>query len=523
MPLTLTLRFPTGRYVAASTSNRDELEWPPHPARLLLGLLATHYRRGGPSAERAALQWLCEQPPPELFLPPDHLCTPETMSGVFVPQNPSEAKSLSHPRKARSFPSMLLPEDQPLIAFHWPQAEPDAVVRESLRLLVADLARLGHSSSLVAAEITDTLPAGEMDHLQPLAEDSPSSPDHRLRVGWPGLLDSAEQAYAAAERENELLAAFQRRDQAAERSRPLTKFEASPRGRYDPRHITAGYLRQTPKDARKGPWENSLFVLRRTGGDRIGLPSIWQIATVLHKAMLDHWTRAHPHTRPPSWISGHQPGEGHTAPSSANHLAILPLAHVDHIHADGRLLGLGLAFPTADEIGLTRQELRQQWRAMLIALLDEGRLTLTPKDQAWSLELEPDDGSSGRSLLPSTWCRPARTWKSVTPIILDRHPKPHFKKDPAAWAASCQAILSEACHRIGLPIPESIHVSPYSPVPGVPPASAFVAPERRPNRPARFHIHAVLHFPEQVSGPLMLGAGRFRGYGLLKPAPYSLP
>lgn len=31
MPLTLSLQFPTGRYVAASWGDKDEVEWPPIP------------------------------------------------------------------------------------------------------------------------------------------------------------------------------------------------------------------------------------------------------------------------------------------------------------------------------------------------------------------------------------------------------------------------------------------------------------------------------------------------------------
>jgi CRISPR-associated protein Csb2 len=523
MPLILSLRFPTERYVAASTTNRDELEWPPHPARLMLGLLATHYRSGGPPEERAALQWLCEQGAPDLYLPPEDRCTPETLSGVFVPQNPTEAKSIQHPRKARTFPSLLLPEDQAFILLHWPDAEPDSSIRACLDGLLRGLARFGHSSSLVAGEITDSIPRGEWRHLRPVSPDDPAPADCRLRIPWSGLLTSAEEVYEAAERENELIAALERRDRAEERGRPLTKFEASSRGRYDPRHVTAGYREKLPESPISSPWENTLFVFQRDGGDRLGLSSTWQLTATLHQTMLDRWCRRYPDTPVPSWISGHRAGEGKTAPSSDCHLAIIPMANLDHAHADGRLLGIGIGFPRADRIGLDRQQLRLQWRKMLVALLDEGRLELSPKDRAWTFALVPDDGSSGRTALRSaTWTRPAKVWHSVTPVILDRHPKPSFEKNPEAWEESCRAIIADACRRTGLPVPEKILVSPYSPVLGAPPAPAFIAPASRPGRPARFHLHACLWFAEEITGPVLLGAGRFRGYGLFKPA-HSTP
>jgi CRISPR-associated protein Csb2 len=164
-------------------------------------------------------------------------------------------------------------------------------------------------------------------------------------------------------------------------------------------------------------------------------------------------------------------------------------------------------------------DFRIQWRQALASLLDEsGEVTLTPPDKAWTIHLAPEESPDpSLALQPSRWTKPSLKWQTVTPIILDRHPKPHFGKDPVAWQASCVNIISEACQRIGLPIPERIDVSPHSTLPGVPSARAFAAPTARSGRPPRFHIHASIQFSEPVEGPLLLGAGRYRGYGLCLP------
>lgn len=521
MAFTLSLRFPAERYVAAGMARKDEVEWPPHPARLLLGLLATHYRGDAAAEERRALQWLSEQPPPHILLPSEANCSRENMDGVFVPQNPTEAKDTKHPRKPRCFPSIVFPPDQSEIFFHWPDSVPEQSDRECLASLATRLPRFGHSSSLVLAQVMDTLPEGdEWTRLVPLPEDSIENPQYRLRVPWPGLLSSAESAFAASERDAEFALALERRDASERKGKPLTKFEASPRGRFDARHISRGYVAETAATTGRGHWEGGFVALRQTGGERLGLETTWQLTTALHKALLDRWTRANPSESVPPWISGHAAGSGTTLPSQVCHLAMFPLPHVGHIHAKGHLLGIGFAVPNSDAAGIDRQTMRQQWRMMLAALFGSGPLELSPADRAWTIQLLPEEGGSGNSgLTPATWIRPARIWTSVTPVVLDRHPKPSFEKDPEAWLESCRSILAEACQRIGLPSPEEIQPSPYSPLAGVPPAPSFKAPAPRPGRPARFHIHAAIRFPCEISGPVLLGAGRYRGYGLFRPSP----
>jgi CRISPR-associated protein Csb2 len=521
MPLTLSLQFPAGRYVAASWGNRDEVEWPPHPARLCLALIDVLHKCGNADQSRDALAWLFRQPPPAIVIPARHLAEEQLLDGIFVPQNPSVAEGIKHPRKQRSFPAVFLDSDAPTVFFHWPKAEMTAQLKDSLSLLVASLPRFGHSSSLVVASVSqDSPPLGDDWRLIiPFDLDNPGSPEFRLRINWDGLLESTEAAYDAKGREEEMAKLIHK---AALSAKPGTYLRpaASPRGRHDPRHHWHGYTEDLEAPPVRTPWDKRILILRQIGGDRMGLSSIWQITQVFHKALLDRWGRNSTLGPIPSWLSGHHSGPSGkpTGPVDACHLSIFPLAFVGSSHATGHLLGLGIAVPRPEDINVDPATFRIQWRQALACLLADGELELCPPDRAWSLRVIPEESPDPKlALRPSRWTRPTTAWTSITPIILERHPKPHFDKDPVAWRKSCEAIIADACSRLGLPRPERVEVSPHSPISGVPPAFAFAAPAARSGRPRRFHVHATLQFAKPIEGPLLLGAGRYRGYGLCLP------
>ena len=117
------------------------------------------------------------------------------------------------------------------------------------------------------------------------------------------------------------------------------------------------------------------------------------------------------------------------------------------------------------------------------------------------------------ALRAACWSRGSRRWASVTPIALDRLP-PRCRKDHDAWAAE---QLGLACERIGLPRPESVRVLPVSRFTGAPTCREFPPLFRRTDGGARWHVHAEVAFAVAVMGPVLLGAGRYRGYGLCRP------
>jgi CRISPR-associated protein Csb2 len=103
-------------------------------------------------------------------------------------------------------------------------------------------------------------------------------------------------------------------------------------------------------------------------------------------------------------------------------------------------------------------------------------------------------------------------------VLLDRFP---HGGDPTEEAR----ILAAACTNIGLDEPESLEIHKHSAVrqgPSAYPARgvahrvdwSFPRGSKLANRPRR---HVVLRFAEPVSGPVVLGAGRYHGFGLCLP------
>jgi CRISPR-associated protein Csb2 len=135
---------------------------------------------------------------------------------------------------------------------------------------------------------------------------------------------------------------------------------------------------------------------------------------------------------------------------------------------------------------------------------------------ALSPTFEPPDR---RSLDPAVYTEPARSFATVTPIVLDRH----LKADGPARAAEIAAQIAAASRNIGLPAPDVIVPGKHSAIEGAPPARPsgrapswmrWQLPVSLASRPL---THAVMRFPEPVEGPLILGAGRHVGLGFCRP------
>ena len=204
-----------------------------------------------------------------------------------------------------------------------------------------------------------------------------------------------------------------------------------------------------------------------------------------------------------SALSGHD-AEG--APLEDPHLAFLPLGFVSHNHADGHLLGMAVALPR----DLSATDRRAVVRALgRVRQLNLGRLGV------WRLETVAESRPPW-ALHPEGWtAHPsgATDWSTVTPVAFDRHPK---AKGRAAYRDEVAAMLRRCCSRVGLPEPRVIVASPVSSHAGVPPAHAFPRLERKDGS-LRRHTHCILVFESPVCGPMVLGAGRYRGYGFCRP------
>jgi CRISPR-associated protein Csb2 len=158
----------------------------------------------------------------------------------------------------------------------------------------------------------------------------------------------------------------------------------------------------------------------------------------------------------------------------------------------------------------------------------------------WTI-IKRDWAEPRKGLKPETWSgHPdgSQTWASVTPVVLDGFPKEDRLRDPSVWNSEVIAMLARACQRVGLPEPESVDFDTTSWHQGSPRAAVkrrllrghrqvaytsaglgdgFPPYPAKPATGIRPQFHVWLRFAEPVVGPVVLGAGRFLGYGLCKP------
>ncbi len=244
------------------------------------------------------------------------------------------------------------------------------------------------------------------------------------------------------------------------------------------------------------------FIVLCIKGKRVSLPTTLKLTAAL-RGLLMTCSSSQP---PPEWFSGHR-SDG--TPSTAPHIALVPLPFVGAEHADGRIMGLGLILPAKLDPHDAKNCLETFLHDPATGLPHQHTLF----DGQWFesiLELETRERPP-KNLIPHTWTKPSRVWASVTPVVLNRHFSGEDKFQRATES------VKDACEHIGLPQPREVLLSPVSMVEGVPPARNYPKLIRKKDNGKQSHNHAIIVFDEPVNGPVLIGAGRFRGYGLCRP------
>lgn len=538
----------TGRYVATAHHDRREHEWPPHPARLFSALVATWADSDEPDpAQRLVLEWLERQDPPEITASQDGDVAVRRAVSIFVPVNDasvvagaqyraragrladffdqyeneleSSGGELTHSaerlrdkidkersveslvasagktnpdsavqllpdgriKQERHFPSVV-PAD-PRVVYRW-DAEPDASTRAALDGLLVGVTRIGHSSSLVTCRLTD------------------DAPESTLRPGAGSLvLRCAQRGQLAA-----LEAEHQRHEGVHPRALPFVGV----------RYAEPSEVGDSSSTAVRPDNAGSLVVFEIPVEQR-RFPTIRtvELTEALRGAIFHHADDL-----PPEGLSGHLP-DGR--PSRYPHVAFLALPNIGHDYADGRIMGLAAMLPAS----LPEDAVQAAYRAIgaweQAGPRDRCRLTLGGGQVIDLRRRQPPFELS--TLRAGTWSRPSSEWISATPIALPKNPGRLTSGSPAArakaWTAAEEQVR-QSCLHVGLPEPAAIAVSLDSLIPGVRSAGqypAFVQGTRRGDGVRRRLVHAAVRFDQDVSGPLVLGSGRFLGLGLMRPVP----
>ncbi len=540
---------------AADGAKKERVEWPPHPDRIFMAISASWFETGQSEQEKETIEWLERLPSPSIAATKAEYRrelkdgTPVT---CYVPVNDTglskklpdtcnlgrlKESGLSlvpehRPRQPRKFP-IAIPHI-PIVYLVWNEEIPQRYLAP-LTSLCSKVISVGHSSSFVQMWVTEQPPFPNLVPVEGVAL-------HRLRVFGPGRLEYLKTRCNKNEviRHRELtatLTSLQERKKEIDRKRKealkglksTDKKQAEVPFRHELEAIDddlatcakeiKAFEGRTPSSLRPEPglWQGyahpskpslpdnskSLFderlVIMNISGKRLNLTSTLKLTEAIRGSLLS----ACPEPIP-EWLSGHrQDGSRSLTP----HLAFFPLPFVGRVHADSRIMGAALVLPRIIDK-------KEAGRTIDSWLRDDNGLPRQIKlfNGNWlecSMELETRE-SPPWNLRCDPWVGPSRMWASVTPIVLDRH---FNGKNKWEWAAS---IVQDACERIGLPRPEKVLLHPVSLVEGVPHSREFPPINRKSDNGRMYHCHAVILFSERVNGPVLVGAGRFRGYGLCR-------
>lgn len=462
--LVLRVTYLTGRVYSAVFEDGDDKavpEWPPHPSRLFSALVASWGEGGAEEDLIPALEWLEVQGAPTIYA---GSCSRRKLVKTFVPVNDSALPPEIRSRKARTFPSATL--SHPDIYFVW-DVQAGTEMLSALDRILNRASSLGHSSSLVAMEIVDEVPAGEW------------------RVWVPGTANGTRLRIPYAGRLRDLIERYKR-------------FEKDPNKIHRPSAGRTLLYGPPPKveDATPRSIFDRMIVLRRKEGPRGSLRSTLSVTSALRGAIMKFAPQP-----PPEYLSGHSPESTPENPlrTERPHVAVVPLPRVGDVYADGDLMGVAVLLPrtlTPEERGVCWsvangvRELGMDWGKWIVAVTDAEE--------------------RHRALLPGTWVDPNRLWSTVTPFVFDRYPKEPYGEE-------AKGIVRGAMARIGLPEPCEVDLHYNAWHIGVPKASAFPPAAARPGRPQRFHCHVWARFERRIAGPVIAGAGRYYGYGLFRP------
>lgn len=465
------VRFVADVFAATDASGRAE--WPPHPARLLYAAVdAAGADASEPEAR--ALRWLAKQPAPSISCPEPFVRAAEPKP--YMPSVPKQLEGLTPPRtNDRPFPEVVLPDGREDVVFGFDKHWPEVLVADIDRLL-ARVRRLGTHRSPCVVDLVRTVP-------QPAWVPKPHYvPDNHpevcwLRWGYEGIVDDLRQEWR----------------KRCDRGRLQAEFAREPMKAKQVAYVPAKHAREPQR--REGIVENF-----RLAGDRFYARHAVHIVTAVRVALNETTggTLASVH--------GHAP-DGRAAKNEPR-VGVIPLIDAGYEWSDGRIIGVGFVIPPALEYdthlllgleALRRRPIRVPGRsAARSAVLEE-------RDDAWTLN-------------PERWTRPSRRWATVTPIVNNGFPGGGGSRLRPSGSGKVAKKVGRMLMQAAPAASGSFELSPESLMRGVSPSWEFTAPE---HRRWSWRMHLQVDFDQLVAGPLLVGPGRWQGWGLLAPVPKS--
>ncbi len=443
----------------AVTGRLTRGEWPPSPTRLFAALVAADgTRQASRVTDGHELIWLegLRAPAIHAQLEPWH----QVLQSRFVVAHGGRTNRTHQEYPAREGalhrPGVRVSPRNPMVVYRWDIETPSEGTLDSIGRRAARVGYLGASDSPVRVRVSTALPCGAADEI---FVPDPTG-DVQISIPRPGDVAVLDRMYDA----------WKERGASVTRSQfPALLHWATYRSPGDPDVTDRGEV---------VTW---LRLHRAISGRRISAVTALFKEAVLsrHQCM---------HGEPPAILHGH--GFRGTGYELARYLA---LPDVGYPHSRGRIHGLALWLPP--ETNRVQRRNARDAAVAIDALVGRGiEARVEPRgdeERPWTAN-------------PRRWRGPSTAWVTAFPVI-------HERRGVAGLAEAVRW-----CRHAGLPEPVAFRSLRTPLVPGA--VDLAPAEVNRPGRPALPYSHAAFRFAEPVEGPVVVGAGRQRGFGLCVPA-----
>ena len=441
----------------ANTGGLTRGEWPPAPARLFAAMVAADGTGDRCRVtDGSELEWFERLPPPVIHADATP-CHQPLRPRYVVEHKGSFERKPTHPEYIARKPTKIRPgvrvaPRNPQIIYAW-DVEPPGDVLDALRLRAARVGYLGAADSPVRLRV-GTRPPEPEGCADPFTPD----PSGTLAVSVPTqghlqILDSLYEAWT-------------------KHGANITRTQFSTL-RHQVRYSAPGHaLEENP-----GTVVAWLRLETSVSGRRVSVVTNLFKQAVLsrHQAM---------HGEPPPVLHGHGfEGRGFDL------ARFLALPDVGFPRSRGRIHGLALWLPSGSTPAL-RSRVTEVARSIRRLTGAGVNVSVNP----WIDEVRP------RAANPARWTRKSRCWVTAFPALHERRVELDLQ-EIARW-----------CKHAGLPAPRAFRSARSPLVRG----AVDLAPVEvnRPGRTGLPYSHLKIWFNEPVNGPVVIGSGRQRGFGL---------
>ena len=441
----------------ANTGRLQRGEWPPSPARLFAALVAADGTGDRCRVtDGSELEWLEQLPPPRIHA--GTRCRPQQLKTRFVVKHSGRPEKSAHQEyvgrlTASVRPGVRVAMSNPRVLYLWDKVDPpSSALLDALRLRAARVGFLGTSDSPARLRVHTRMPPSASESFVP-DEDG----DVAINVTQAGDLKILDRLF----------------DEWVEHGASVSRSQF-PALKHEQRYRSPG-LAAPPDRGKVVAWLQL--------GTPISGRRITTLVALFKAAVLSQHEGIHGEP--------HQVLHGHGFHAKGYEIArYLALPNVGYPRSDGRIHGLALWLPPGIDPAV-RSKARD-------AALAVRHLTGNGLDVAVARRDEETDRP--RATQPMRWLRPSRAWATAFPAIHERRRNVDLPE------------VTRWCRHAGLPDPIAFRSMRTPLVPG----ALDLAPVEvnRPGKPALPYSHVKVRFAEPVPGPVVIGSGRQRGFGL---------